>query len=359
MSFALFNMEESRDRRLRRAYTNENLAPGPAEFGKRTLADPIEGAQPYAARCEGLARPDHDLRMFRIEPHDIKRLAVEADAEPTPLTDRIMDHACVAAEQPAIDMDDIAGNSRLRPNPLDEIAVFARGNKTNVLAIGLVGNDEPMAPGNGARFRLLHLAQRKAQNVELRPRGGEEEIALVAAYVLCPEERAAVGAVRLGGDVMAGGEKVGAEILHRVEEIGELDLAIAGDAGNRRLAFGIAAGETVDHLFPEALFIIEHVVRNAELCRNLPGIMNILPGTAGAFAMFRRAVIVKLQRHADHFIALFDEKRSHGRGIDAARHRDDDTRLGGRLRQVEAVAEQGHGAIGLSGKRPQRRVLDI
>src|SRR5579875_1223449 len=170
MSFALFNMEESRDRRLRRAYTNENLAPGPAEFGKRTLADPIEGAQPYAARCEGLARPDHDLRMFRIEPHDIKRLAVEADAEPTPLTDRIMDHACVAAEQPAIDMDDIAGNSRLRPNPLDEIAVFARGNKTNVLAIGLVGNDEPMAPGNGARFRLLHLAQRKAQNVELRPR---------------------------------------------------------------------------------------------------------------------------------------------------------------------------------------------
>src|SRR5579875_3304950 len=116
-----------------------------------------------------------------------------------------------------------------------------------------------------ARASDFCISPRGKRRTSSCARGGEEEIALVAAYVLCPEERAAVGAVRLGGDVMAGGEKVGAEILHRVEEIGELDLAIAGDAGNRRLAFGIAAGETVDHLFPEALFIIEHVVRNAEL----------------------------------------------------------------------------------------------
>ena len=75
---------------------------------------------------------------------------------------------------------------------------------------------------------------------------------------------------------MAGRQRVGAEILGGVEQIGELDELVAGDAGHRRLAAGVALGESVDHLLAEAALVVEHVMRDAEPRRDPAGVVDVL-----------------------------------------------------------------------------------
>ena len=67
---------------------------------------------------------------------------------------------------------------------------------------------------------------------------------------------------------MAGGERVGAKILRRLEQIGEFDELVAGDAGHRRFAAGVRRGELFDHLLLKAAFEIENKMRNAQTRRD-------------------------------------------------------------------------------------------
>ena len=103
---------------------------------------------------------------------------------------------------------------------------------------------------------------------------------------------------------MAGGQCRGAEIARGLEQFGELDRLVAGDTGNGRFARDIALRERVDDGLAEALFIVEHVVRDAERLGDAPRILDIAPGAAGAGAVRGGAVIVELQRDADHVIAF-------------------------------------------------------
>ena len=56
-------------------------------------------------------------------------------------------------------------------------------HEADVLAVGLVGDSEPELARDAAHLLLGHVAERKAQEVELRLRGGEEEVALVAVEI--------------------------------------------------------------------------------------------------------------------------------------------------------------------------------
>ena len=69
-------------------------------------------------------------------------------------------------------------------------------------------------------------------------------------------------------------------------------------------------------------------MRNADPLGDGAGIMDVAAGAAGALAVGRSAMIVKLQRDADDVIAGIGQKRRGDRGIDAARHGDDDPRIG-------------------------------
>ena len=75
--------------------------------------------------------------------------------------------------------------------PLDDLAVMARRNEADVLAVGLLGVEEAEPARQLAHLRLWHLAERKAQPLELRARGGEQEIALVALGIGGAIERSA------------------------------------------------------------------------------------------------------------------------------------------------------------------------
>jgi len=65
-------------------------------------------------------------------------------------------------------------------------------------------------------------------------------------------------------------------------------------------------------------------MRDADPFRDIARIVDVLPGAAGAFAMGGRTMIVELQRDADDVVTFGFQQRSRRRGIDAARHGDDD-----------------------------------
>ena len=149
---------------------------------------------------------------------------------------------------------------------------------------------------------------------------------------------------------MAGRQRIGAEFPGGRQQIAELDRAVARDAGDRRLAGQIAFGEAVDHRLAEARLVVEHVMRDAERLGDPAGIVDILAGAAGALAVRRGAVIVELQRDADHIVALVLQEGGHDGGIDAARHGDDDARCGGIAGKTERIE---HGTI--QRRRSRRR----
>ena len=64
-------------------------------------------------------------------------------------------------------------------------------------------------------------------------------------------------------------------------------------------------------------------------------VMDIAPGTAGALAPGGGAIIIKLQRDADHFGPARRRERRDNRAVDPAAHGHNDPAFGGRARQIE------------------------
>jgi hypothetical protein len=119
---------------------------------------------------------------------------------------------------------------------------------------------------------------------------------------------------------MAGGEAIGAELLRGGEEVSELDRLIAADARDGRGAGEVSVGKILHHLLAEAGFVIEHIMGNADGIGHIARVVDVLPRAAGALLLDGGAVIVKLQRDADHVIAFGLQHRSHNGAVDAARH---------------------------------------
>ena len=83
---------------------------------------------------------------------------------------------------------------------------------------------------------------------------------------------------------------------------------------------------------------------NAKGIGNAARIVNVLARAAAALPARRRAVVVELQGDADDVVAGPRQECGDNRGIDAARHRDDDARAlarrAGRARGVRGVAKR-------------------
>ena len=127
---------------------------------------------------------------------------------------------------------------------------------------------------------------------------------------------------------MSGRQQVGAEVVGCVEQIDEFQVLVAGDARDGRLAGDIGLGERLDHLLAKAVLVIEHIMGNAETRGDVPRIVDVLPGAAGALAVSRFAVVVELHGDADDVVAFGRQQRRRDRRIDASRHRNDDAGFG-------------------------------
>ena len=66
----------------------------------------------------------------------------------------------------------------------------------------------------------------------------------------------------------------------------------------------IAVGERAHHRLGEARLVVEHVMRDLERIGHAPRILDVLAGATSALPADRLAMVVELQRDADHVVAL-------------------------------------------------------
>ena len=264
-------------------------------------------------------------------------IAQPAYAQPAPLADRVVDDAAMLAKHIAREIDNLTGVCRTGAQLFDHRRIVAVGNEADVLTVRLVRHRQPIFRRQGPRLGFRgEVAQRKAQVGQLFGRGGEQEIALVAvgigrAMQLWPRR------AHFALDVVAGRHAVGLKILGGLEEVLELHPFVATDAGHRRRARQVGVGEFVDHSLAKGVFVVEHIVGKAHFFGHPARVMDVAAGTAGALFRQRGAVVVELQRDADHVIALFGQLRRDDGTVDAARHRHHDARLGRGFGETEGI----------------------
>ena len=306
-------------------------------------ADPVDLTQGDPGASQRLARSHHHAARGGLEPYHVKRRPA-AQPQAASLADGVVNDAAVAAEDLAVEPDDVAGLRGAGPQPLDGPAIPALGHEADVLAVGLGRDRQGEACGELSGLGLGQAAQRKAQHRKLIGGGREEEVALVAGTLGGAVELGPVAA-RQAPHVVAGGQRLGPKLAGEPQEIAELHRLIAAHAGDRRLAAEVAADEVLDHRFAEPRFVIEDVVGDVEPRRHRAGIVDVGAGATRAGPPHRAAVIVELQRDAEDVVALVLEERRHHRGIHAARHCHDHPAGTRRASEVEAVARFGHGSI--------------
>src|SRR5580658_2554347 len=134
---------------------------------------------------------------------------------------------------------------------------------------------------------------------------------------------------------MPGRQYRGTEVARGLQQIAEFYRLIAFHTRHRRLADDVAFGETVDHRFLETVLVVEDVMRNADARGHRAGVMDVAPGAAGTLAVSRRAMVVELQRDADDVVTGLRQQCRGDRRIDAARHGDNDARVGGPALKIE------------------------
>ena len=203
-----------------------------------------------------------------------------------------------------------------------------------------------------ARLRLGHVTEGKAQHVELLVCGAKQEIALVAIGIARTVKSTPATGKSARCDIVAGRHHARAQLLRGGEQILELDGLVAGNARHRRFTRDIAFREAIDHRRLEAALVIENVMRNADAFRDLAGIVDILPGAAGALAVGRSAMIVKLQGDADDIVAFGLQQGRHDRGIDTPRHGNDHAGVFRPPLNVQAVV---HPSYYREGRHPRNR----
>ena len=136
---------------------------------------------------------------------------------------------------------------------------------------------------------------------------------------------------------MAGGEQVRPEVVRRREEVSELEMLIAGHAGDRRLAGHVGLRERLDHFLAKPRLVIQNVVGNSDPLGHVASVVNVLAGAARPLAMGRLAMVVELHGDADDVVAFIGKERRHDGRVDSAGHGHNDARVCWRLVEVKTI----------------------
>ena len=149
-----------------------------------------------------------------------------------------------------------------------------------------------------------------------------------------------------------------AKFARRRQEIRKLYGLIAANAGDGGFARHIARHEIVDDRLAEAILVIQHIMGDAESTRHAARVGDVAPRAAGSLAGCRRAMIVKLQRDADRFVAR--PLRPEPRPATNRRPRTWRPRCDGRApaRPIRRRLDQGIGSI-LAGRSSSRRFMSV
>ena len=232
----------------------------------------------------------------------------------------------MAADLPPVLVADRPGTGDRRLPFLHDAGRVPIRHEAELLTIGFVGDGEAASAGVGAHLLLVKMPHREERPGQLRLGECEQEIRLVLAGVESASQPGPAGVgVAVETRVVAGRYRFGAESRRTVEQMRELQVAVALHAGDRGATGGILPDERRDDRGLELPLEVHRVVRNAKRGGGASGIVQVIERAAAAERPFSRLLVVELHREPDDVVALVDELCGGDRRVDASRHRDDDT----------------------------------
>ena len=175
---------------------------------------------------------------------------------------------------------------------------------------------------------LCPAAKGEAQEVELFLCCGKEEIALILAMVDGAFEFGVAVFIYISFDVVACCHAIRAEVVGDLQQVTEFDALVTAHAGDGGFSAQVAVGEIINDGFAEVALVVQDVVGEAQLVRDLFGVVDVLSRAAGlalddAAREVGLAHIVKLQGDADDIVAFLMQERGHDGRIHAAGHGND------------------------------------
>ena len=247
---------------------------------------------------------------------DVPRLAIRAappaDAQAAALTERVVHHAVVLAEQLA---RGCAQLTALRRNVLAEkLAEIALADKADAGRILLVVRRQRSLARKCTYLGLGQIANREQRGGELLLPEGIEKVALILVRIT-PAQQAMATVNVVDARVVAGCDFVGAECASVFEKGLEFDLAVAQYVGIRRAPGAIFAQEILEDLIPVLGGEVAHMERNVQFGADAQRIGAVAIGLAFAEAL---VLLPVLHEQTAHTHAGAREQQRGDRGIDTA-----------------------------------------
>ena len=235
----------------------------------------------------------------------------------------------MGAHHPAVFVQKITCRVAFAGEVLHKAGIVAIRHKADILTVVLAGIDEFVLLRNLAHLGLVQAAQRQADMRQLLLGEVVEHVALVLALVQpLFEQETAGGLVLLHPGIVARDHILHAVCPGPVQQMAELHIFIAVDAGVRRAARLIHADEFFNDLLPEVGREIQHLVRDIHGIRHLCRVLDVLFRAAGVKAgLSQRFVAGKPHGDAGAVIACLLHEPCRHRAVHAAAHGNEGTRL--------------------------------
>ena len=244
-----------------------------------------------------------------------------ADADALALAQGVKTQAHVFAHGLAVGR--LHGARLVRQVAVQEFAERALANKTDARRILLLRIRQGQLFGDLAHLRFRDFTERKQGLGQLRLVQAVQEVALVLAGVdgLEQLEAARVRRRLAHARIVARGDQVGAQGHGVVEESLELDFGVAQHVRVRRAAGLVFAQEIGE----DAVLVFGSEIDGLDIDADDVGHAGRIDPVLARGAVFRIVVIFPVfHEQADDFIALFLQHPCRDRGIDPARHADND-----------------------------------
>ena len=123
---------------------------------------------------------------------------------------------------------------------------------------------------------------------------------------------------------MSRGDEIRAELVRAVNEPAELQILIAHHARIRRAAGLVFVGEVLDDVLLEFRRLVNEVIRDVELVADGARVGDGLRAAAFVLRAVHAILRPELERDADDLVALLEQKRRRGGGINSSAHAADD-----------------------------------
>src|SRR2546427_9291654 len=141
-----------------------------------------------------------------------------------------------------------------------------------------------------ANFGLRHFPQGKQSAAELLLRESEQEICLVLGAVSGTlQQPAPASLIELHTRIMTSSKSICANLLGNNQRLVKLQMIVAQAARDRSPPGEVFLDKGTHHIALEPVFVIDHVVRNAESLSHTASVVNIVERTAATLNCFRHA----------------------------------------------------------------------